>query len=257
MFWGSRIFLPLFVALVFLCLYIPIIILVIFSFNKVAFPYRWEGFSWQWYQVLFQSTEIWQATKNSLIIASFSAFLSLLLSLLWVFYGHQQRLQKLNKIFMMSIAVPEIILALGLLSLFSFFSIPLDLFTIIAGHTVLGLAYAMPLLNAQFYELDFSVIEASLDLGATLHQTFFKVVLPNLGSTLIAAGLLIFIISLDDFLITFFCSGGGAQTLSLYIFSMIRTGISPTVNALSTLLLLASSTVVLIFSLLKIRTRVY
>jgi spermidine/putrescine transport system permease protein len=128
---------------------------------------------------------------------------------------------------------------------------------LIAGHTVLGLGFSIPMISARFAEFDYSIIEASLDLGATLNQTFMRIVIPMLLPTIVAAGLLVFIISLDDFLISFFCVGSGTQTLSLYIFSMIRSGISPTINALSTLLLLASSIVVLFFSLLQVKTRIF
>jgi spermidine/putrescine transport system permease protein len=238
-------------------LYAPIVVLIIFSFNSVAFPYRWVEFSTHWYQELFQSTEIWQVTKNSLIVASASSILSMILALLFVFYGTQSRLRSSGFLFYINLMVPEIILALGLLILFTYCSVPFGLTTLICGHTVLGLGFAVPMISARFSEVDYSVIEASLDLGASLNQTFFRVIIPILIPALIAAGLLVFIISLDDFLISFFCAGSTAQTLSLYIFAMIRTGISPTINALSTILLLISSTVVLLFSFLQVKARLF
>lgn len=238
-------------------LYTPIFVLVLFSFNSIAFPYRWVSFSTQWYYELWQSTEIWQAAKNSLIVATYSAGFSLFLGLLWIFYGAQSKMRRFDLIFYINLMLPEIILALGLLMLFTFFGIPLGLVTLIAGHTVLGLGYAIPILSTRFEELEYSIIEASLDLGATLNQTFRRIIIPVLMPALVAAGLLVFIISLDDFLISFFCAGGTAQTLSLYIFAMIRSGVSPTINALSTILLLISSGIVLLFSLLKVRSRIF
>jgi len=106
---------------------------------------------------------------------------------------------------------------------------------------------------SRFIELDQSLIEASYDLGATQRQTFFSIVLPLLMPALISAGLLVFIISLDDFIISFFCAGASVQTLPLYIFGVIRTGASPMINALSTIMLLFSSFFVLLFSFLHIR----
>ena len=238
-------------------LYAPIVVLIIFSFNSVAFPYRWVAFSTKWYVELFQSIEIWQVTKNSLIVASASSLLSITLALLFVFYGAQSKIRSAGFLFFINLMVPEIILALGLLILFTYCSIPFGLITLICGHTVLGLGFAVPMISARFSELDYSIIEASLDLGATLNQTFFKVIVPVLIPALVASGLLVFIISLDDFLISFFCAGSTAQTLSLYIFAMIRTGISPTINALSTILLFISSTVVLLFSYLQVKTRLF
>ncbi|MGE0206427.1 MAG: ABC transporter permease [Candidatus Babeliales bacterium] len=249
--------LPIFVAGAYVFLYAPILVLVVFSFNSVAFPYHWVSFSTKWYVDLFQSPEIWEVTKNSLIVACTSSMLSLLMALLFVFYGVQTKLRSAEFIFYINILIPEIVLALGLLIFFTYCSVPLGLITLIVGHTVLGLGFAVPILSNRFAEVDYSIIEAAYDLGATLNQTFLKIIVPMLMPALVAAGLLVFIISLDDFLISFFCAGGSAQTLSLYIFSMIRSGISPTINALSTLLLLVSSTIVLLFSLLKVKTRVF
>ena len=252
----SKFLFPLFVAAVYTFLYLPIVVLVIFSFNSVAFPYRWVSFSWQWYYELLQSSEIWYAAQNSLIVASASVFLSLSLSLLLVFYTARSRMRSFDVLFYINLLIPEIIFALGLLTLFVFFSIPLGLITLIAGHTILGLGFCVPLLSAQFAQLDYNIIEASYDLGASLNQTFFRIVVPVLMPALVAAGLLVFIISLDDFLVSFFCAGS-STTLSLYIFAMIRSGVSPTINALSTILLFASSLIVLLFSLLKVRTRIF
>ncbi len=248
---------PLIVVSGYIFLYIPIIVLVIFSFNSVTFPYRWVSFSSRWYVELFQSPLIWDALKNSLIVASSSMLLSLTIGMMFVFYSAQTRLRSWWVIFYANLMVPEIIIGVGLLTLFTFCSIPLGLSTLIVGHTVLGLGYVVPILSARFAELDYSVIEASLDLGASLNQTFLRVVLPMLMPAIIAAGLLVFIISLDDFLISFFCAGSSAQTLSLYIFAMIRGGVSPSINALSTLLLLLSSIFIVLFSSLQLRMRIF
>jgi len=256
----SNLFLPLYIFLAYVFLYLPIFILIVFSFNKVAFPYRWVGFTFDWYSELFASHEIFDALKNSLIVASMSVFLSLSMSTLFIFYSSKwlsaPRLRSMFNIFYGSLLVPEIVLAVGLLSLFVFLSIPLGITTLIVGHTVIGLGYVIPILYTRFLEIDYSIVEASLDLGASLHQTFIHVIVPFMMPALVASGLLVFILSFDDFLIAFFCTGTTAQTLSLYIFSMIRTGISPEINALSTLMLGLSSLLVLILSSLKIKTRV-
>jgi spermidine/putrescine transport system permease protein len=230
---------------------------MVFSFNNVAFPYHWVEFTMRWYRELFQSPIIWQAFKNSMIVALSSMLLSLTMGVLFIFYSAQSRLRFAKVLFYANLMVPEIVLAVGLLLLFTFLKIPLGLQTLVAGHTVLGLGYVVPILMARFTEIDYSIIEASLDLGATVHQTFFKIVIPLLAPALLAAGLLVFVISLDDFLISFFCAGSSTQTLSLYIFAMIRTGVSPTINALSTLLLLLSSIIILLFSSLNIRMRIF
>lgn len=253
----SDILITLFVVAVYAFLYAPILVLIIFSFNKIAFPYHWTGFTLDWYRELFASPEVWHAAKNSFIVATISSFLSIMFGLLIVFYGALSKIRGSWALFYINLMIPEIVLALGLLTLFSFFGVPLGLITLIAGHTVLGLGYSVPILTATFEGIDYSIVEASFDLGATINQTFYKVIVPVLLPALIASALLVFIISLDDFLIAFFCAGSSAQTLPLYIFAMIRSGVSPIINALSTLLLLASSLVVLIFSFLKLQTRVF
>jgi spermidine/putrescine transport system permease protein len=252
----SQIFFPVWVAATYLFLYIPIIVLVVFSFNKIAFPYRWEGFSLRWYQELFVSADIWQAVQNSMIVGFSSVALSLVLALLFVIWCSEKDINGLMGIFYPNLVVPEIVLAVGLLSFFVFFNIPFGLHTLIVGHTLLGLGYAIPIIYNRFHSLDQRIIEASLDLGATYRQTFFKVTLPMLYPALLAAGILVFILSLDDFLIAFFCSGTSSQTLSLYIFAMIRSGVSPVINALATLMMVVSSALVIIFCIVKAKEQV-
>lgn len=253
----SPYFLPATIAIIFLFIYIPIAILIFFSFNEVAFPYRWVGFSLKWYSELFQSEEIWHVVKNSCIVAGSSVVLSLSMGILLVFYTAGSRLQHLLSFFYANLLFPEIMLAVGLLLLFTFCSIPAGLTSLIAGHTVLGLGYVVPILSARFSEIDPALIEASLDLGASINQTFIRIIVPLLIPALVAAGLLVFVISFDDFLIAFFCAGAEAQTLPLYIFATIRTGISPLLNALSTLLLVMSSLLVLIFCWLQSKVRIF
>lgn len=245
--------LPILALSAYLFLYVPIIILVIFSFNASDLPFAWEGFSLRWYQALWASSDIWLALKNSLLVAMASVVLSLSIGLLFVFYSWRSWLSQFFVMFYASLAIPEIVLAVGLLSLFSFFGVSLGLTTLIAGHTLIGLGYVVPILQSRYDELDKRYMEASLDLGATEGQALRKVMIPMLRPALGACALLVFILSLDDFLISFFCSGGSTQTLPIYIFVMIRSGATPIVNALSTILLVVSSLLVLVFSSLQIK----
>ena len=253
----SRFFLPLWVAATYLFLYVPLVILTVFSFNNASFPYRWVGFSWRWYQELAVSNEIWQAALNSFFVASSSVFLSLTLALFFVLWTADQKRDWLLKLFLPNLVVPEIVIAVGMLSLFVFCNIPLGLPSLIVGHTLLGLGYAIPIIHARFTALNISTIEASLDLGANYQQTFFTIVIPLLRPALLSAGLLTFILSLDDFLIAFFCAGASAQTLSLYIFSMIRSGVSPVINALATLMIMVSSALVILFCSVKVKEDIW
>lgn len=237
----------------YLFLYIPIFVIVLFSFNSSDIPFVWGGFSLKWYYALWNSSDIWLALQNSFIVAFSTVFLSLLFGILFVFYGARTILGKFFVMFYASLAIPEIVLAVGLLSLLSFFSLPLGLPALIAGHTLIGLGYTVPILQARYKELDKRYLEAALDLGASEGVALKKVMVPLLAPAILAAALLVFVLSLDDFIISFFCSSGTTQTLPIYIFVMIRAGASPVVNALSTVLLIVSSLLVLLFSSLKIK----
>jgi spermidine/putrescine transport system permease protein len=244
--------LPLYVMFFCIFLYLPIIILMIYSFNQGGFPAQWKGVSLCWYYDLFDSVEIWRACKNSIIAAVSAAFLSVVFGLMFV-YGAKQLKRNISYVFYTNILVPDIVIAVGMLSLFSYFLIPRGLITLIVGHTLLGLGFTIPILKSRLDELDNRLVEASLDLGASSLYTFYHVVIPFLYPAILVSGLLVIIVSFDDFVISFFCAGSSAQTLSLYVFTMIRSGISPTVNALSTIMLIVSSVFILAISLLQAR----
>lgn len=249
--------LPTFVFFAYLLMYVPIIVLVFYSFNKGQTPQQWQGFSLVWYRELFSSVEILDALRNSLIVAFSAVSLSIAMGLFFVFYSSKSILQKFLVLFYGSLAAPEVVLAVGLLSFFAFFSIPLGLTTLIAAHTLVGLSYVTPILYSSFKSIDYSITEASLDLGATEWQTFKKVIVPLLMPAIMGGALLVFIISFDDFILSFFCSGASTMTLPMYIFATIRSGATPVINALSTLLLVLSSLVVLVITLFQVRTRVF
>lgn len=246
------------VAATYLFLYVPLIVLLVFSFNSEAFPSPWKGFTWKWYVELFHTEALWDSFYNSLIVATSSTLISLTMGVFLIFYAAQGgRIGKFLNLFYGNVVVPETVLAVGLLTFFSLVSIPLGLTTLILAHTVLGLGLVIPICYARFLELDERLTEASLVLGATPFQTFLKITLPLLRPALLATGLLIFIISFDDFILSYFCAGSTSQTLSLYILSMLRSGISPIVNALTAVMLLLSSLLVIIFFSLKSRTRIF
>ena len=247
----------LFIALIFLFLYVPIIVLLVFSFNKEQFPAPWRCFTLHWYRELFGSTYLWRSFTNSLIVASFATLISLTAGVGLIFYASQGgRIGKSLKIFYGNLVIPETVLAVSLLTLFTSIHIPLGLTTLILAHTVLGLGFVIPIVYAKFKEIDPILSEASMALGASLLQTFFKIILPLLRPTLITTALLVFIISFDDFILSYFCAGSTAQTPSLYLLSMIRSGVSPVVNALSAVLLFFSSLLVLTFFSLKTRIKI-
>ncbi len=246
----TRFCLPLGVGLIYLFLYLPIMVLVLFSCNDNPITHEWLGFTTRWYTELYYDTEIWSALYNSLSVATMAVVLSISMGTTFVCFGRVKTVRRLMVLFYGSLAIPEIVLGVGLLACFSYVMIPLGLTTLVAAHTVLALGYVVPVLQMRFAQIDAFLIEAALDLGATRKQIFLTVVLPLLYPALVASALLVFIISLDDFVLSFFCAGASTQTLPVYIFSVIRSGASPILNALSTLLLIGSTVLVLIFSLL-------
>lgn len=257
----STFFFVLFVSAVYAFLYVPIIVLVVFSFNKAAFPAPWGGFTFYWYEQLwYNSDQVWHALYNSLVVSCSATFLSLLMGIALIFYSVRTgggKAKKIMNLFYTNLVVPEIVMVVGLLGLFNFFSVPLGKAALIAGHTLLGLGYAVPLLYVRYEEIDEHLIEASLDLGANYTQTFMKIVFPLLLPALLVAALLVFIISFDDFVISYFCAGTTSQTLPVLLLSMLRTGASPVINALSTGLLVLSSFLVLGFCLLRVRMNMF
>ncbi len=248
----------LLIASTYLFLWVPIVVLLVFSFNQESFPAPWKGFTLQWYVELIDSVYLWKSFLNSLIVALSATFISVLMGIFLIFFAAQGgRVGRYLNLFYGSIIIPETVLAVSLLGFFGLISISLGLTTLIIGHTVLGLGFVIPMVYARFQDLDYRLTEASLVLGATPLQTFFKVTLPLLRPSLITSALLVFIISFDDFILTYFTAGSSVQTLSIYILSMIRSGISPVVNALSALLLFMSSLMALVYFQLSSRSKIF
>lgn len=252
--WGAW-SLGLLVAMVYAFFYIPIIVLTVFSFNSESFPAPWVSGTVQWYVELWRDTDLLQAFTTSCIVALSATLLSLAMGIALMYYLMQGgRVARVMRLFYVNLIVPEIVLAVGLLSFFTACGVQLGLKSLIIGHTVLGLGYVVPLVYQKYLTIEPQLIDASLDLGATMWQTFRLVMIPLLRPALMAGALLVFIISFDDFILSYFCAGSSAKTLPIYIVSMMRTGVSPLVNALSTCLLLMSSLLVMLFCYYNIRS---
>lgn len=236
-------------------LYIPILVFFIFSFNSAPFPAPWLGFTLHWYKALLYESDIWMAVANSLIVALSAVVLSSCMGIFVLLYAVNRGsyLKNIAIYFYGNLIVPEIVFAVGLLGFLTALKVPLGCITLIIAHTILGLGYIVPILYFRYLELDYRLLEAAQDLGASPWQAFFTVVVPLLKPSLVGAALLVFLISFDDFVLAYFCSGTTFQTLPLYILSMLRVGVSPIVNAFSTLLLLLSGIVVLIYSSIALR----
>jgi spermidine/putrescine transport system permease protein len=237
--------LPLFTTLlVLLFFYLPILILVINSFNAARFGGGWEGFTLDWYVKLFNDRPIWLALRNTLLIAITSTISSMLLGTLAAFALHRynSRLQRFHYTLVYTpLVVPDILMGMSLLLFFAAAGFDLGLLTIYLAHVTFCISYVAMVVLARLQDFDFAVIEASQDLGAGWWDTTWRVLLPMLAPGILAGGLLAFTLSIDDFVISFFVAGPGSTTLPIRIYSMIKHSKNmPIINALSTLLLVVT-----------------
>jgi len=235
---------PLVVTLaVLVFFYLPIAVLVINSFNVSRFGGVWEGFGFKWYRILFQKRDIWLALRNTLIIALGATACSAVLGTTAAFALHRfsSRLQRVHYTLIYTpLVVPEILMGMSLLLLFVALRIRLGLFTIFLAHVTFCISYVAMVVLARLQDFDFSVVEAAQDLGAGWWTTATRVVLPLLAPGIAAGALLAFTLSVDDFVISFFVAGPGSTTLPIRIYSMIKHGSPPLINALSTILLVVT-----------------
>ncbi|MDQ0321115.1 spermidine/putrescine transport system permease protein [Pararhizobium capsulatum DSM 1112] len=231
-------------------LYLPIAVLVMLSFNESGLPTSWSGFSTRWYVSLAGNSEILHAAWNTLVVAIFATLISTVLGTLLAI-GMETRARKSNGLEALAFApmvIPDIVLAVALLTFFSRLNVATGLHTIILSHVIFDLAFVCSVVRARLKHFDFSIVEASRDLGASGWTTFWRVTFPVLLPSIIAGALLAFTLSVDEFIIAFFTAGPGRSsiTLPMQIYSMIRFGITPEVNALATIVMAVSATALLL-----------
>ena len=231
---------------VFAFLYVPISVLFALSFNESGLPTAWTGFSAKWYGELLRNADIMGAAWNSLVVALASTLLATILGTLLAI-GIESRRRKgrlLETLVFAPMIIPDIVLAIGLLSMFSLGGVTMGLHTIIASHVVFNLAFVCAVVRARLRGFDWSVAEASTDLGASGFTTLRRVILPLLAPAIVAGALLAFTLSIDEFIIAFFTAGAGRSsiTLPMQIFAMIRFGVTPEINALAVIVMTLSLT---------------
>lgn len=244
-------------GLVFIFFYAPILILIIFSFNSGRYTTHWESFSLDWYARLFQNAQMALALRNSLWVAGISTLISTVLGTLVALGMSRYRFPgktALDSVLYLPIIIPDIAMAVMLLLFFIQagrllglvgYNLSLGLTTIILGHVAFNVSFVAVLVRARLADFDRSLEEAAGDLYANSWQTFRHITLPLIAPGILGGALLAFTLSLDDFVITFFTSGPGSTTLPLQIYSMVKTGVTPEINALSTLMLVASMILVM------------
>ncbi len=243
--------------LVYAFLYLPLLFMVVFSFNSTRQDARFTGFSLRWYEALTRDTKIVEgfflsikvATVTGLLSATLGTFAAFVLVRYKRFFGRTLFSGMVNA----PLVMPEVVIGLSLLLLMvgaqNLLGWPeRGMLTIILGHTLMGMAYAMVVVQSRLLEMDRAIEEAAMDLGARPHQVFFLVTLPNIFQAILAAFLLSFTLSFDDVVISEFLSGPGVNTLPQVIFSYARRGINPTIYAAATLLITTVTVVIVAYS---------
>jgi spermidine/putrescine transport system permease protein len=233
---------------VYLFLYVPLAVVVVFSFNDSKLNAEWVGFTLDWYRKLFSNEEMLKATANSLFIAVVASAVATALGTMAGIAMHRYRSKALPILVLTPVAMPEILLGVSLLIFFIsvFGEESLSLLTVIIAHTTFCIGFVAIIVRARLAGMDESIFEAARDLGATPWQTFRLVTLPLIMPGVIAGALMAFTLSIDDFVITFFTAGAGVPTLPLTIYTMIKVAVTPEVNAISTLLMLLTLTMIVI-----------
>lgn len=228
-------------ALVLLFLHAPLVVLVVNSFNDSRFGGEWEGFTWKWYEKLWQADEVWESLLLTLKIAVSSSVAAMVLGTLaaWALHQFRSRLQTVHhSLITLPLALPDLLMGMSLLALFVALGVETGLMTIWIAHVTFCVSYVAMVVMGRLQDFDFTLLDAARDLGASKSQTVRRVLVPLLLPGILAGGLLAFTLSMDDYVITFFVSGPGTTTLPLRVASMMKTSRSlPVINALSTLMI--------------------
>ena len=235
-------------------LYLPLLILALYSFNESRINAVWSGFTLDWYLSLFKNRRVLEALTNSLILAFASTIVSTVLGTTAAIalnkYQYKYK-SVINGLLYLPILIPEIVMGLSLLVLFSQAHIPLGKTSLILAHITFCVSFVVITVNARLEGMRPELEQAAMDLYATPFQTFRYVTLPLAMPGIVAGALMAFTLSIDDFIISFFVAGPNSTTLPLYIYAMVKRGISPEINALSTLLMLATIVLVVLAQILQ------
>lgn len=222
-------------------LYVPIAVLVAMSFNGGGSAYAWGGFSFRWYGVLAQDDRLRSALVTSLGVAAGATVIATVLgTLLAVGLARHTRSKILEAGAMAPAILPDLLLAIGLLSFYYAIGMPKSAMTILLGHAAFGTAFVVAIVRARLSGMDLAEEEASHDLGAGAVTTFIRITVPAIRPAIVAGALLVFTLSLDEFVVAYFTAGPTTQTLPIAVYSMVRAGITPEINALATVLVVVS-----------------
>jgi spermidine/putrescine transport system permease protein len=236
-------------VLVFLFFYIPIVFLVVYSFNSSRLNVLWEGFTLKWYGELWKNARLIAAAENSLFVACIATVLAVVIGTggAWLLHRYRYRgVRAISTLAYIPMVVPEIIMGISLLVFFKSVSIGLGFTTVIIAHTTFCFPFVMAAVQARLAGIDPALEEAALDLGATPLKAFWFVIVPYLMPAIVSGALMAFALSMDELIVTYFVKSAGSTTLPVEIFGRVKKGLDPMINALSTLFIVF--TIILLFA---------
>lgn len=235
-------------CLIYLFLYLPIFVVIAFSFNTSKMNIVFEGFTFEWYSKMFDNTELMQSLLNTAIVALASTGVCIVLGTICAvgMYKYEFKLKStVNNLLYIPIVIPEIVLGIALLIFFTSVGLKMSMLTLIISHITFSMPFVVITVRSRLAGYDKSIEEAARDLGATELRTFMRVTLPIIAPGVLSGGMLALTMSLDDVVVSFFTTGPNSTTLPIKIYGMVRKGVSPDVNALSTLMIVATILILL------------
>lgn len=230
----------IYLGLVLAFIYLPIVCVVVYSFNGGRSTAVWKGFSLQWYQALFQDPDIWDALKNSLVLGGLSCLAAAVIGTVGAVGLMKVKFRSkgaVEYIATLPIMIPEIILGMVFMAFFAVLSLPFGMVTLVIAHTAFCIPYILMMVKARMAGMDPALEEAAMDLGATPVRTFFDVTLPLVMPAVLSGVMLAFAMSLDDVVISIFVNGPRINTLPVKVYTQIKFGVTPEINALCTVML--------------------
>ncbi len=249
----------IYLAVIFVMMYLPILLVIIYSFNQSKISSVWDGFSLKWYRELFADKSMFTALINSIILAFSSSVLAAIIGTLGAI-GMSKTNFKANGIIgyisTLPIMIPEIILGMVFLVFFSLIGIPFGMTSLILAHTTFCVPYVFMLVKARLVGLDKSYVEAARDLGASEIRAFKDITIPLISPAILSGMLLSFAMSFDDVIISIFVTGASTNTLPIKIYTQLKTGVSPKINALCTLMFIATVLIVVLSNIIGKKTSV-
>ncbi|MDP3704495.1 MAG: ABC transporter permease subunit [Legionellaceae bacterium] len=239
-----------YMLLVYVLLYTPIVILIIYSTNDARYSMQWHGFTTYWYQALMHDTEIWSALLNSVILglsaATIATIVGLLVCVHLFLYERKSNHDGFLALLLILITIPDLVLGVALLIFFNFAFVPLGFPSLLIAHITFCLPFVVLTINSRIHTLDENIYLSALDLGASRYKALVRIILPLLFPAIFSSLLLCFTLSFDDVVISYFVSGPEFNILPLAIYSLVRSGVTPELNALGTITFIISLTMVFI-----------